>query len=539
MRPRQVWRLPDGDHDILHSFDNPPNFGGNRYWHEGIDISSSNVRVDAARGGRVTVLNPTSTNGGTMSVQVDMGAAGATTESYCHMRPDPALSINDMLSPGDQVGTVRNDWFNRAFDADHVHRGNRNTNRLMPFTDPADRDPNQKAPRFADINNGGKDFILVRANDNDHTNPLSVAWRDVDFLVDAFDDMAPSNNLMAAPFSLGYWISGTLPGADTVQSAATPHKLLQSDFQLVGPGGATPRENATSYWPLDADIQGLDTWQTMLTWILSNASDTVGRSGPPRAGEFWRTDARRDMPGKENGSDMSRARENHEARFPDGAYFVDIVLEDLVHETTASRSVIVDNSRPYVQAVKVFSGEALAYFAEWVWDGSAATLEISPSTFEASSAFPVGRTRNVNIEITFSEPMETAAITSIAPIGAAPVPSSSQAEGRRTVWRGTLSHLDIDDAGSDDGRQTLTITGTGLAGDTLLQIDDRSAMGPDHHNRDAAGAMRGASGSDTIHGFDIAPLTGLQSIVAIYMRAAPSTRQAPRSPPGRPRSRAG
>jgi hypothetical protein len=525
MRPVQVWPMPDGDHDILHSFGNPLNFGGNRYWHEGVDISSSNVRVDAARGGQVTAINGGA--GGTVALNVDMGAAGTVSESYLHITADPALAVGDLLSPGDQVGTVRNDWFNRALEADHVHWGDSSTNKLIPFTNPADRDPNEQLPQVADINNDGRDFILVRASDNNHNNALAVAWRDVDFLVDAFDDMAPTNNLMSAPFSLRYWILSVVENADTVQSAAAPYKLLQYDFPLVGAGAATPRENATSYWPLDADIQGLNTWQTTLTWILSNASDTAGGSTSPQAGEFWRTDARRGATGKENGSDMPRARENQEARFPDGEYFVNIVLEDLANKVTVPRSVIVDNSRPYVKSVRVFSGEALAYFAEWAWDANAATLTISPSSFDAASAFPVGRTRNINIEIEFSEPMATASIVSIAPLGVAPVLASSQPEKQRTVWRGTVSHLDVDDAGADDGQQTITISGTDLAGNALLQIGDRTPMPADHHNRDANGMMRGAAGNDAIHGFEIGPLEGLQNVIAIFMRAAPSDPPSP------------
>ncbi len=522
MRPRQVWPLPDGDHDILHSFGTPLNFGGNQYFHEGIDISASNVRVDAARGGPVTAVSATTNPNGQVSITVDMGAAGTVREVYAHLLTDPAISVGDVLAPGDQIGTVSNIWFNRAIEADHTHYGDRNTHKLLPFTDPEDRDPNQQPPRIADINNDGKDFILVAANNNNHNNELTNAFRDVDFLVDAFDDQAATNNLMVAPFSLGYWISSTVPGADTVQSAANPYRLFTFTYPLIGPSAAGARENATAYWPLDADIDGLDTWQSTLTFILSNASNTLGDTNSPDATQFWRTDARQGTGTLPNASDASRARENQEARFPDGEYFVNIVADDLEHTTNASRRVIVDNSRPYVKALRVFSGAALAYSSEWVWDATAAELRQSAPTFDAASGFPVGRTRNIHIEVEFSEPMETAQILSVTPLGTVPNLASSQLEGRRTIWRGTISHLDVADNGADDGQHMLTITGTDLAGNDLLQITGRGDIGANNHNRDSSGALRGASGNDTIHGFDIGAIEGQQNVTAIFVRNATS-----------------
>lgn len=516
MRPRQVWLMPDGDHDILHSFGTPLNFAGNQYFHEGWDVSSSNVRVDAARGGVVTGIGPGA--GGQINLQVDMGSNGTVAENYLHITVDPALSRGDVVAPGTRVGTVRNDFFNRALEADHVHYGDASTNKLMPFASPEDRDPNEQPPTVADINNDGDDFIVVPADNNNHNQPREPAWGDVDFLVDAFDDMAPTNDLMAAPFSLGYWIRSGVARGDDVQSAANPYKLIQFDFGLIGASPAGAREDATVYWPLDADIQGLNTWQSTLTWILSNASDTTGASGTQQADELWRTDARAGSGTKANGSDALRARESQEARFPDGEYYVNIVLEDLENTTSVARKVLVDNARPYVKAVEVRSGEALAYLSEWSWDEASATLSISPVDFDTASTFPVGRTRNVNIEIEFSEPMQTAAVT-VDPLGVSPVLSSVQSEGRRTVWRGTVSHLDIADDGSQDGQQTLRISGKDLAGNDLLQIGNRNDRGPNHHTRDATGAMQGASGLDTVHGFEIEPLEGLQQITAIFMRS--------------------
>lgn len=524
--PRQVWPLPDGDHDILHSFGSPLNFGGNQYFHEGVDISSSNVRVDAARGGLVTGINAAAA-GGTVTVNVNMGAAGMNGEGYLHITADPALSVGDAVAPADRVGTVRNNWFNLAVEADHVHWGSTSTNALIPFTNPPDRDPNGQRPVVADINNDGADFYVVDAANNNHASPRSPAWGDVDFIVDAYDDMAANLNLQAAPFSLGYWIQADVVGGGNVQSAAAPYELVQFDFPLHSAAAAHADELAAVYYTLNADIGGLNTWQTSFSWLLTNASSTNGTKANLQAGELWRTDARSAGGAKANASDAPRARENQEARFPDGRYNVHVILADLVGGSDTVRRVLVDNSRPYVKAVRVFSGPALAYAAQWQWNAATGQLQIAPATFAIASAFPVARTRDVVIEVEFSEPMQTASVVSVTPLNVAPTLTSTQFEGQRTVWRGVVSNLEIADDGSEDGQQTVTVTGTDLAGNALLQVANRNAMGADHHNRDAAGNMRGAAGNDSIHGFEIGPLSGTLAVTAIFMRSAAAPPAAP------------
>lgn len=86
------------------------------------------------------------------------------------------------------------------------------------------------------------------------------------------------------------------------------------------------------------------------------------------------------------------------------------------------------------------------------------------------------------------------------------------------VWQGIISNLDIADDGSHDGIHVITITGTDLADNQLLQINNRNIIGADHHNRDVAGNMRGIAGSDSIHGFRIGHLEGELAVAAIFMK---------------------
>ncbi len=520
--PKQVWPIHDGDHNILHTHGTPLNFSGFRYFHNGIDIGVSGNRVDAGRGGVVT--SNSAGAGGTLWLEVDFGA-GFETDVYAHVDVDETWGNGDHIAPGERIGTVSTTYFGRDVEADHVHWGDAHMHNLIPFTAASDRDPNQKIPIISDINNDGRDFIVVPANANNHNNPREPAWGEVDFIVDAYDDMAANTNLMAAPFSLGYWIQSGVAGGGNVRNAVTPYELINFDFALHSPQAAHALENAIVYWDFDADIQGINTWQSCLSWILTNTQGTDGATGNVSAAQFWKTDARKGSGTEPNGSDAVMARENQDAQFPDGTYFVHIILEDLVQTHDHIRSVLVDNSRPYVKKVIAYSGLGVVSLAEWSWDAATEQLSIQPAIFEDAATFPAGRTQDITIEVEFSEPMQSASITTLTPqdvstaaLGIIPTLSSTQGEHNRTTWKGIISNLDIADDGSHDGYHKITITGTDLADNTLLQINDRNSMGSNHHNRNAAGNMQGTPGSDNIHGFRIGHMEGEIPVTAIFMK---------------------
>jgi len=343
--PKQVWPLADGTNDILHTFGSPLNFGGFRYFHDGVDISvDGNAKhVVASRGGIVTDVNNNA--GGMMDLDVDFGA-GPEGDWYLHTNIDPTWAAGNPIAPGEEVGTVNINYFLRAPEADHLHWGDAHIHNLLPFTSNADRDPNSASPIVSDINNDGKDFIVVSATNNNHASPREPAWGDVDFIVDASDDMSANMNLVAAPFEIGYWIQSIIPGGENVRTPAAPYKLLRFDFPLHHGDAAHALENNTVYWNLNADIFGINTWQTCFSWILTNTRGTDGATANVDAAQFWRTDARKVSGAEPNGSDAQHARENQEAKFPDGTYNVHIILDDLVHESDQVRTVVIDNSRP-------------------------------------------------------------------------------------------------------------------------------------------------------------------------------------------------
>jgi hypothetical protein len=532
--PKLVWPMSDGSHNVLDNYGHPLDSGGDLYFHDGVDITGGGVPVVAARGGIVT--QSTSVDNGTVRMTVDVGAAGMFRDTYAHItNPDALLGVGDVLAPGDTMASVSNTFFGRDPEADHVHwetelsAGGGKISILSLYPDNADRDPNTLRPRVGDVNDDSEDFFVVDAAANDHNNPRDPAWGEVDLLVDAYDDLSADNTLVHSPHSVGYWIQALPPEGEDVQSAATPYKLLEHDFQLVG-SPAAPEAAATNalYAPLPVDLQGIDTWQSYLTYVLTNTDDTDGDPADVDPGELWKTDARKGSGVEANGSDASKARENQDAKFPDGTYYVHIMLEDFVYQEDYIRSVLLDNSRPYVRRVSVFSGARKVYESEWSWDAAAGQLESVPAIFNDAAFSVAFRTQNITIEVEFSEPMTSASMTEPTPaagvdaLGVTPTLVSTQPANQRTIWRGTISNLDIADNGGHDGIHMITIDGEDLAGNDLLEINDRVAMGANHHNRDNGGNMNGDVGTDTIHGFRIGALEGTLPVTAIFMKQTPA-----------------
>jgi hypothetical protein len=538
--PRIDWPVDDGSHNILHNYGNPldnPDGSGALYYHDGIDFAN-NGQINAARGGRIADIF-TDDNGG-MYIDVDTGAAQTHRDVYWHLRGrDLAFDVtdkNDSIAPGEALATSLYDFVGYGPDANHMHWETQlvgpggiglggKISVLSLFISNADKDPQTNAPVVADVNDDGDDFIVVDAAANNHSSPREPAWGDVDFLVDAYDDMSVPTDLVVSPQSIGYWIQPGRPGAESVASRAMPYRLISFEKALNLCGSPCRSEAIAEnalYDGLPAEMHGVSSWQSYYTWVVTNTLGTDGDPANIDATQFWRSDARSGTGAEENGSDADHAREIQEARFPDGTYFVHVLLGDLVHDQEYLRSVLVDNWRPYVRAVRVLSGPRLVYKTEWLWHGGTAQLAAHPPTFDEAAAFTALRTQDLTIEVEFSEPMQSASITDIVPQGGAGdlgagiilSPKTTAAQ----VWTGVIANGLIDDGGAHDGAHFLHIAGRDLAGNDLLEIDSRAAIGANHHNRDATGVLRGTAGEDSIHGFRIGPLGGELTVAAIFMK---------------------
>ncbi|MCP4656833.1 MAG: hypothetical protein GY856_15595 [bacterium] len=526
------WTLDNGNHEMLNGWQDgtPGNLWG---FHEGIDVQddgNGGQEVVACRGGIIHHKDEYFA-GGHVAIEVREGTE-VVYDAYLHIDiTTMAKNEGEVVTPGEKIGEISTS----AYDPGnrHVHHsklsswnppdgplsnGSNFRNPFRSFELDADRDPGGNLPGLEDLD-GDAVTILYKRPAGTYF-PGGVVHSDVDICAEVADNMG--SNPRQNPRRIAYWIDGVPPASEDVRSAAVPYVLYDFDNWF---GAASANINAV-YDP-DQETSYLVPWFfKRFHNMVTNTRGTDGTVGNLDDGQFWRTHARQGSGAEPNGSDAAVAREIQEARFPDGAYFVHLLMDDVVHASEAVQAVYVDNSRPYVRRVTVFSGLRIVYQSEWIWDTSLPQLVLTPAAFADAAPYPATRTQDLTIEVEFSEPMQSATIDALTPSSsgttALPTPptlASSQAGHARTVWRGTISHLDIDDGGAQDGIHEITINGQDLGGNDLLLIDDRAAvMGADHHNRYfTTGSLRGTAGTDTIHRFEIGDLAGTLQVTAIFV----------------------
>ena len=496
--PRAQWPIHDGTRNVLHSYGTAL-WAGRLCFHDGVDISGAGKRVDASRGGRVAQVTPASC--GRVRIDIDVGGGSDENDYYAHIDYDQVgLLAGYNAVPGDELGSVVTacpKWFFTSQEALHLHFGSKVFNSLDRFADGLDRDPQGAAPEVADIDADGADLLVV-----DESDPATIrdpAWGGVDLIVDAYDDMFAGTNLMVAPFSLAYWIDG--PAGNDVGGSSSPYVLLEFDFSIYTCGISHDDLAPAVYKPKPADLGGIDTWQTYLSWVLTNTKGATGTRGSVDATQFWRTDARMGTITAPNGSDAQVARDVQEAAFPDGSYVLHVLLRDLgsaaPHDHT--RTILVDNFRPYVRKVVVRSGTETVYQAEWNWNGVSEILVATPSALDDAILDDAGRTQDLSFAVEFSEPMASASL-SISPLGETVALSAADPTDAR-IWGGSLGAAAISDGGADDGQHALAIEGADLTGNCLYGITSWSTSDP--AKRSAPGTMCTGSSTDTIHAFRI------------------------------------
>jgi hypothetical protein len=467
--------MANGDHDVLHSFQNP--FSFSFYFHEGVDLRGSLVDVVAVRSGTVRYVNQND-SGGNLLVEVQT-ANGVECDSYLHVIFDPWVA-GDPIDAGDRVGVVNDNYFSTLLH-DHVHvnrfdgyaGGNGyvtgRTNMLHPlalFPGAAERDPQLLQAGPDDANEDGSVFRVTP--NNQLTTALPYAYKAVELLLEADDRLSSTLYWNQGLVGVGYWVD-SLAAGDDVASAAQPYRLVRFDDawrsshancdSLVSTAMATG--SASFNVVFGPDNTG---WTMLATYRLTKTSGFQGLGGQVSGMQSWVTDARTGT-GSANGTGGSTAREIQEARFVDGRYRVHALTEDLGGELDTAFDVVVDNFRPYLRSFRLLdAGLTELYRAEWTFDAGASQLVLARG-FSTPLDYELALGDTAVLELEFSEPMASATLAEITPaLGPLPVLTSSQGPDERTIWSATLT---ITQLPARHHLPRLFVSGTDLAGTTL------------------------------------------------------------------------
>ncbi len=502
-----VWPLQNGNHEMMNSWQDATIFNIWRF-HEGIDIQAdgNGGQVVLATRGGIIKKKDAGFSGGFFSVEV-LDGTGTVYDIYLHIQNITLKAEGEVVMPGEVVAEISTTAYGAG--RRHVHQlaytswtgtygyeadGSNIYNPFEFFQSNADRDPLGNTPGLEDVDGEGNTIIYKRPDNSYFTT--GAIWGDVDISAEVTDNMG--SDPRQGVHKSGYWVESTVAAGDDIRNAAAPYILHNFD-NWFGQSGS--QANFLAVYDPDKTIGS-----KRFHHLLTNTTGTDGAVANLDANQVWRTDARAASGTAPNGSDATRARENQEAKFPDGTYNIHVLLEDQLHNSDSVQAVVLDNSRPYVQRVTVYSNSDTVYQSQWNWDNSIPQLVSQPANFADAVMGIASRNNDVTIEVEFSEAMQSASITAITPLGVTPALTSSQPAHARTIWQGIIAEADIASDGSDDGIHMVTINGSDLAGNALLLVSDRASMGVDHHNRDAAGILRGATGTDAIHGFEIGPV---------------------------------
>ncbi len=159
---------------------------------------------------------------------------------------------------------------------------------------------------------------------------------------------------------------------------------------------------------------------------------------------YWNTALRNGLTETWPNNTSLDARSNDEALSPDGQYVIKVYARDIDYYqnpsllTEQTNYILIDNFRPYIKKVDMFSG-TMIYSAMWFWDESNAQLTFLPNTLSGVAS----GSNNLTIRITASEPLKslTLSIPSINFLSTSilPLPSTNNKQWEFTIPTATIS----------------------------------------------------------------------------------------------------
>jgi hypothetical protein len=510
-----LWLMANGTHEMLQGWEHPLKvFQGVFYQHQGLDVRATGDVVVATRSGSVRLAKTGGTLliGGTLGVEV---SPGGEYDWYTHLDLGP-WNVGDSIQAGDVLGTVGRYYGGAHVDHVHYSRVSRYTggdtykqkftlNPLALFASRGDRDPQGLAAGPYDADGDGVVFRVVKSVNN--RKSFDFAWGSVDLVLEATDRQNTTLGYGQNPFSIAYWIEPLSVG-ESVHNGGQPYVLFRIDdaweiscvrCERGAPGQIEDpivKEMLLTADEFTVDQGGTGTpWPSLANYKITNTKGSTGLPTEVDQDQFWRTDARQGSGSSGNGSDALGAREIHEARFPDGRYLVETLVSDLVQDLRTAFPVVVDNFRPYVKRVELYSGSFAVYRARWEWNSDSKELQYR---FLGRDG-PANPDRDLRLVVEFSEPVLEAEVTRIQPdLGFLPRLRSDQSKNRKTLWGSTIpaAHLTA-------GRwHRLHIACTDLNGTTLFSLSDREPQ-PANFNKRFLPSPITDSTEDTVHGFRV------------------------------------
>jgi PKD repeat protein len=507
--------------NLLHGFNQPIHAGGNTYLHEGVDINADKATADekivASHGGRVRSITT-----GTSNREVDIAILINGVEmyiSYGHLKSIPAtVQVGYSVMAGEEIGTIDNtiaSWNTLTYHT-HWHHwsngANWQTSTLNPFishTSNTYRDPAGNTPNTRNTNSDNTDFVLRQAKKSwKYFANHEIAYTGVDIIWEAVDRQS-SDALYHIPKSVSYYIQRKSAGnwVNAVKTDASPYVLYDNIHN-----------NIKNYWTHDKEIVDAlidpDTsyrskspttpsdyvFKQWFNWIITNTKGTSGTKADFDTNQCWATNARNTV-AEANGykSNYDVARNIEEAKFPDGEYRVGIKLTDFTHTPAASyKTIKVDNFKPYVDKVTMYSGSTKFYEADWTWNTASGQLSFAPNSGSNKAAC----NKAVKVNIIFSEPMSSVSLN--IPGLQFSQTKTTALDANKTIWEFSISTDVL--ARSGQSKHTLLISGQDISNSPVHGFQSTAnvaAANIPKRNEDGSWTPSTASKPDKIHYFEL------------------------------------
>ncbi|MFC2114553.1 PKD domain-containing protein, partial [Bacteroidota bacterium] len=504
---------------LLHNFCQPIEVSSKTYLHEGVDINGDfNVASELVVASHSSLLSYM--GGASPGLHVNLQYITSTAYPYVqynHLKNlHASLVIGKSIVAGDTIGKIDDavgSWNTQCFHT-HMHHWTDNANMVgstknpfLAFSDNDDRDPFENNPDMMNTNADTKAFRIRKAASSTYLPDNYIAYNAVDFVVEATDRMS-SGGFYQIPKSIGYYIKKK-EGAtfvNSVKDSASPYLLydninwLASSFGFISSDlRAGLIDSATSLKGSPPVTPSTYVFNQYFTWIVTNAKGTDGTTANIDKNQCWATNARNTVT-EANGynSSYSAARAVDEAKFPDGEYKVYVPLTDFKHSITENQDVKVDNFKPYVDVVVIWSGNTKIYEAEWQWDSASAILEFIDNTI----ALKASCGDDVDVTIICSEPMNE--VTLSVPTLQFSQTKTSATNSYKLAFYFTIPSSQFSNA--TQSKITLNLSGKDICNNPIhgfLNTNDLAAANIPKRQPDGTWLPATASQADKVHFFEL------------------------------------